>query len=50
MLHKLRIALTATLVAMAAVSAADSALALNPGFRGGPTYYSGGGFMFGLLP
>jgi hypothetical protein len=45
MLHKLRIALAVTLVALAAVSAADSASA---GFMGGGRYF---GFMdgFGLL-
>jgi hypothetical protein len=45
--HKLRIALAATLVALAAVSAVDSASALNPGFGRTPTYYIGGGFMYG---
>jgi hypothetical protein len=50
MLHKFRIALAATIVALAAVSAADSASALNPGFGSSSGYYYGGGFMFGMVP
>jgi hypothetical protein len=50
MLHNFRIALTATLVALAAVSAADSASASNFGLGVRPTYYPGGGFMFGMVP
>jgi hypothetical protein len=47
MLHKFRIALAAIIVALAAVSAVDSAWAATPGFRGIPTFYYGGGFMYG---
>jgi hypothetical protein len=50
MLHSLRIALAATLLALATVSAVDSASAANPGFGVRPTYYYGGGFMYGSLP
>jgi hypothetical protein len=47
MLHKLRIALAATIVALAAVSAIDSASAHNFGLGVRPTYYPGEGFMYG---
>lgn len=48
MVHKLRIALAASLLALAAVSPVDSASAANPRFGVTPTYYYGGDFLFGL--
>ena len=43
---KLRIALAVAFVALAAVSALDSASASNRGLGGGPSYYPGGGFLY----
>jgi hypothetical protein len=46
MLNKFRIALAATFVALAAVSAVDSASAANFGFARGGTYFDSGGFLY----
>ena len=47
MLRKFRIAFVATLVALAAASAVDTASASSRGFSGRSGYYPGGGFMYG---
>jgi hypothetical protein len=45
-LRKTSLALGTAMATLAAVSVADSALAANPVFRGIPTYYTGGGFLY----